>query len=380
MPFSVSCQKLTFALVSAGMQGTSALESFYVFSMVLTVAVLILSWALVEPIRRFVVGKKIIDDPASAAHRKHQTTAVPLLCGMAFVIASSLGMLLVVAASYFGWFDCNLFISEQNWARKILAVLIGIAILSVGGLLDDMQLMRPSQQTLVVLAAVGIVVFGGGIHIVDFPLLGNSMWVNQLVTCIWLAACTAATKFLDGHDGLVPSVGVIGLLGIASVSLFDVVQEPLIALFALIWVAGIIGFIPANFPHAKVYMGEAASYVVGFMIGTLSILSESKLVTGSTVIGYFIFDLIVVWVLRLRDGRNPLTSGDRLHWHHRLLDIGLDKLQVLVFTVLIILFSTHLNLWFHSSLDWYILLLQPVLLGAIFLLLGHKKRTKPVLD
>jgi len=358
------------------MFGQYSVESFYIFSALLLSLVFAVSALLLRPIKRFVVAQNITDDPSSAAHRKKHLTIIPLVCGMSFVISASLAMVLIVTASYFHWIDFNQFIFEPNWARKIIAVLVAIVILSIGGLLDDLKLMRPSQQTLVVIAAAGLVVFGADVHIPDFPLFGNIEWINQLLTILWLAACTAATKFLDGHDGLVPSVGIIALLGIASISLFNVVQEPLVALFALVWVAAIAGFLPFNFPNARVYMGEGASYIVGFMIGILSILSDSKLVTASTVIGYFIFDLIIVWGLRLKDGRNPLTSGDRLHWHHRLLDLGLDKLQVLVFTVLILLVSTHLNLWFRSSLDWYILLLQPLLLGGIFLILQQKK--KPV--
>ena len=139
---------------------------------------------------------------------------------------------------------------------------------------------------------------------------------------------------------------------------------------SLIWVGGIVGFLPWNFPNAKVYLGEGGSEIVGFVIGSFAILSGAKVATATTVIGWFIIDLIFVWILRVADRRNPLTSGDRLHWHHRLMDIGFSKVQVLGITALILLITSHTGLLVSEEYRIIVLLEQGVFLLLVFLLLA----------
>jgi UDP-GlcNAc:undecaprenyl-phosphate GlcNAc-1-phosphate transferase len=224
---------------------------------------------------------------------------------------------------------------------------------------------------------IAIAVFAGGLKIEAFAypfdfILPKVTFLPQLLAYFWILVCTSATKFLDGHDGLAATISVIGFLSIASVSLFPNVYQPLIFLFALIWGCSTISFLFFNFPNASLYLGESGSEILGFMMGVLSILSGAKVATASTVIGWFILDVVVVLFLRFAN-KKPLFKADRTHLHHRLADLGLNKIQVLTIIALTSLTTAHTGLLFPTQYKIFILPLQ---LLFLILLLQVLKRNK----
>lgn len=383
-------------------------QKFYIFSGFLLISCLICSYFFTRFLIKFSKIHAIVDDPNLDKDRKKQAKAIPLFVGTGFCLVAIFAMLLLVLLSYFKIFNLNLFITEPNWAVKTIFVSVAVFLLLVGGLLDDLRKLRPIHQAFFVLFSVFLVVFGGQILIFnhnnsdlivllskisnwlnrhDFVFLADFVKnlilndeianiLNRTITFLWLVACISATKFLDGHDGLVGSIGLTGFLSIASIALFDHIQQPLLSLFALVWVCSLAGFLPFNFPNAKVYLGEGASYVIGFMIGVLSIMSSSKTLLGTTVIGLFVVDLMLVWTMRILQKRNPLTSADRLHWHHRLEQMGLNKVQVLVVTIFLTLFVTHLYFWFRDILGLWILFLELAVILILFLLWKFMRKCK----
>jgi uncharacterized membrane protein len=73
-----------------------------------------------------------------------------------------------------------------------------------------------------------------------------------------------------------------------------------------------------------------------------------------------------VWILRYLDGRNPLTSADRLHWHFRLKDLGLSKIQVLVITMLALFFTSQAGLWLPTAIKIWVVFGQIVFIILAF--------------
>ena len=255
-------------------------------------------------------------------------------------------------------------------------------ILLIGGYFDDKYHLSPKWMVIPILSSLLLAVFGGNlkIEVLSYPFdsfLPNVGWLHSLLAFLWVGFCLTATKFLDGLDGLVTTVGIIGLLSIGSVSLFPNVNQPLIFTISMIWTAGLLGFLPFNFPDAKLYLGEGGSEIVGFVIGVLSILSGAKVATAGTVIGWFILDIILVMLARVIQHKNPF-SGDRLHWHHRLIDLGLTKIQALSLTALIIVITSQIGLLFSTEYKVYVFVAQILMLLSIFWLtiyLYQKKKT-----
>ncbi len=324
----------------------------------------------------------IVDNPAVDLKRKFHKTPIPLLGATGFVFAS------LFLSTVFWAVNSVLFQNKINLAldtKNLLWLLVSVGILLAIGFADDKYQLRPKQLLFPILIALTVAVTLGGlkIEVLAYPfdsLLPNIDLFHRFLAFVWLFVCLSATKFLDGLDGLVPIVGIISFLTIASVSMLPNVSQPLIAVFALIWVAGLVGFLPWNFPNAKLYLGEGGSEIIGFAIGILSILSGAKVATTSTVLGWFILDVALVMGMRLWQKRSPF-SGDRLHWHFRLQDLGLSKIQVLSLTSLIIIISAHLGLLFTTEFKTYVILMQIILLiGILFvtLYLSQKKRKQSI--
>jgi UDP-GlcNAc:undecaprenyl-phosphate/decaprenyl-phosphate GlcNAc-1-phosphate transferase len=309
----------------------------------------------------------VLDDPKLHSGRKFQTTPIPLLGGLGFIFVSGLMTLLVwffQKVNFLGLQD--LLAQNLEHPFKMVWIALGGFILTLGGILDDKFTFSTKWLFLFVFVGLTIAVFGGGLSIdsLSFPfdkVLPNNPIVGPILAFVWIGLCVCATKFLDGHDGLVGSVGILNLIVIAIVASFSNINQPLITLLALVWAAGILGFLPFNLPNAKIYLGESASEMIGFVIGVLSILSG----------GWFIFDLLLVIYLRKSGGKSIFTGG-REHWHFRLLDIGFNKSQVLWITILILLISSIFSLLLPTAYKLFSILGQFAVLLIIFAFTQNK--------
>ena len=84
----------------------------------------------------------------------------------------------------------------------------------------------------------------------------------------------------------------------------------------------LLGFLPWNFHPARVFIGTAGVFMVGYSLAVLSVLGTAKVAVALLVLGVPIIDTFWVITRRLAQGRAPF-SADRGHFHHRLLDLGL---------------------------------------------------------
>ena len=335
----------------------------------------------------FVTGKvlnlaqkyNIVDDPKLEPTRKKQPQPVPLLGGLGFGIVAGLGTIFVWLMMRFNWFNQSARLYQNLFYDFHLGwILVAGVILTIGGFLDDKLNFSSRRMFLIINIAVIIAVGLGGVRVesLSYPfdrILPDQLWLHSLLAYIWIMLCVSATKFLDGHDGLVATIGVWTLLTIAVVSLFANVNQPLIFILACIWASSILGFLPYNLPNAKIYLGEIGSETIGFVIGVLSILSGAKVATASSIIGWFVLDLLLVFIIRFQAHKN-LLAGGREHWHFRLVDSGFSKWQVLIFTLVIVVVSSILGLTLPTQFKPFVWILQLLILLIIFF--GTQKPTQ----
>jgi UDP-GlcNAc:undecaprenyl-phosphate/decaprenyl-phosphate GlcNAc-1-phosphate transferase len=313
----------------------------------------------------------ILDDPNLASDRKFQEQPVPLLGGLGFILICGLSSILVWFIHKNNLFGLQEYLGQNlDYAFKMAWIVVGGLILTIGGILDDKYTFSTKWLVLSVFVGLSVAVFGGGLSIesLSYPfdkLIPTSEFLGSILAFVWIGLCICATKFLDGHDGLVSSVGILNLIIIAIIAGFTNINQPLIVLLALLWASGILGFLPYNVPDAKIYLGESASEIIGFVIGVLSILSGAKIATTSGIIGWFIFDLLLVIHLRKKAGKSIFQAG-REHWHFRLLDSGLDKKQVLIITLLILIISSMFSLFLPTVFKLFSIIGQFVILILIF--------------
>jgi UDP-GlcNAc:undecaprenyl-phosphate/decaprenyl-phosphate GlcNAc-1-phosphate transferase len=318
-------------------------------------------------------ANSISDDPASARFRKFQSMPVTLIGGTGACLAATSIISIIWVMLKYNLLDSNLL--KQNISEfRLIYYIIAVIIMLVVGYLDDKFQLKAYWQLLSILTGISLVVFLGGIRIYNISWIGELDWmVSIFITFAWLGFATASTKFLDGHDGLVASVGIFNFLTIASISLSDKINQPLIFLMSVVWAVCLSVFLYFNFPNATAYLGEGASELIGFTIGVLAILSGAKLATALSILGWFIIDILLVWAIRIREGRNPITSADRNHWHHRLLLFGLNKIQVLVVTWALLIISSFIGIYGNTVEKICLILGQTVVLLAIYALTPKNK-------
>lgn len=295
----------------------------------------VLMTALVRPLAwRF----GLIDQPDvdHLSGRKIHTQATPLGGGVAIFIAYF--SLLILFSRHF-------LAGQLDW-NHLIGFLGGGLILVLGGLMDDKYNFKPQYQLIFpLLAIVSLIVggveiirltnpWGGLIDLRPFYLISPSL------IALWLLGMMYTTKLLDGVDGLVSGVSVVGGLIIFLFTLTTRYFQPDIALAALLLSATAAGFLIFNWHPAKIFLGEGGSLLLGYILGVLAIISGSKIAIALLIMGIPILDVLWTILRRLRQGRNPLRFSDQKHLHHRLLSLGLTQPQtVLVFYFLAAVFG-----------------------------------------
>ncbi len=266
----------------------------------------------------------IVDRPTGG--RKIHAKAIPLLGGLAiFVsIAAVVDMLLLTSTSLTGG-DISV--------RHYVGFLLGGTILMVGGFLDD-KLNLPAKFAIIapIIAAVTAIAFGIEVTKLTNPFGGVILlehWQSNIIVFVWLLIVMYTTKFLDGLDGLATGVSSIGALMVLLLASTVAYFQPDVATFAIVCLGAMLGFLAFNFHPAKIFLGEGGSTFVGFVVGTLAVISGGKLATALLVLAIPMLDVVWIVVRRFRvGGLSQVFKGDRKHLHHRLLDRGWSQRQI----------------------------------------------------
>ncbi|MBD3251606.1 hypothetical protein GF380_04110, partial [Candidatus Uhrbacteria bacterium] len=269
----------------------------------------------------------IVDEPTGGRKIHEKRTA--LLGGVAT------GLTIITGLAFLTYFVRG---DDLNHVQ-VIGFIIAIMVLLIGGILDDAFDLPPWLQILSpIIASIVIVLSGSGIIQVTDPLnpgaislvwnqwevLGLTLsWPSDLLTIIWLLVVTYAMKFLDGIDGLVTGLTIIGALLIASLAGSDAYFQPVIAMMALIVAGAHLGFLPFN-KTGSIFLGESGSVIAGFSLGVLAIISGAKVAIASAALAVPLVDIVIVVIGRLVRGQSPF-KGDRTHLHHRLLQAGLSR-------------------------------------------------------
>lgn len=319
------------------------------------------AWIMQRVARQFGMVDRVERSPERKRRpgRTPSDQAVPLLGGVAIYVS----MVLVTAVLWQPLTDGYVL------PKYIVGLWLAGAVLMLGGWLDDWKQLRPQQQILFPIVAVWLIIASGiGIDYITNPFGGvirlqqwswTVLWLGGLpyhltlwadvFTLIWLLTSSYTTKILDGLDGLVPGVGIIGALIIALVSFRPEVGQPETGVLSIIFAAACAGFLVWNWSPARMYLGEGGSVFIGFMLGVLAIISGGKIATALLILGLPLVDLIWVVVRRwLIEHRSPL-AGDTLHMHFQLQQLGWsDRRIVLLYYGLISVFGLS-TVWLEGK-------------------------------
>jgi UDP-GlcNAc:undecaprenyl-phosphate GlcNAc-1-phosphate transferase len=156
-----------------------------------------------------------------------------------------------------------------------------------------------------------------------------------VLSVIWIIAIVNAFNMLDNMDGLSAGVALIAAVILALVMLSapdPETREPqlFVAGFLMVLAGALWGFLFYNAHPASIFMGDAGSYFVGFLIAVSTLMAtfaggdlpRHAILAPLCVLAVPIYDTLTVLTIRLREGRSPFV-GDRSHFSHRLVELGL---------------------------------------------------------
>ena len=251
------------------------------------------------------------------------------------------GMLVGLTVGVFAGIGCirneELFSSMLKW---LLAVLAGGAIACFVGLADDILDIKPKQKILGQMMAAIILIFAGivpNLYHVTKPLgfslpIGLSVILEIMIVVFFVLGATNSLNLLDGLDGLCGGVTAVITIAMLILSIHlatwahSSVGDPVRIIICLGLVGGVFGFLPFNRYPAKIFMGDAGSMLLGFVVASLMILFAERLprwwMASVVVFGLPILDTAVALVRRLLNHR-PLFVSDRGHIYDQMIDRGI---------------------------------------------------------
>jgi UDP-GlcNAc:undecaprenyl-phosphate GlcNAc-1-phosphate transferase len=224
-----------------------------------------------------------------------------------------------------------------NLSGEIRGVLLGAAVATVVGAVDDFRGLSPPLKLAGQLAAAAIPpTFGVWIDHFTFPFLGAvdlPSWLGIPISMLWIVAVMNMVNFLDGLDGL--AAGVCAIAGVTYCVLALSLGKADPAILSAIVAGACLGFLRHNFFPARIFMGDSGAMCLGFILGSISIAGLLK--TASTVVLLLpllvlavpILDTSFVVARRLKHNR-PIYAADRSHLHHRFLNIGFSQRRAAV--------------------------------------------------
>lgn len=172
-----------------------------------------------------------------------------------------------------------------------------------------------------------------------YYLPGPVAWLASL---LWIVGVTNALNLIDGLDGLAAGVGAI-ICATLTIILWQA-HEPFGVVMGLALLGGLLGFLPFNFPPARIFLGDTGALFTGYTLALLSLEGYRQVTVLTFVVPLLalavpILDTALSILRRARIGQSPFRA-DRLHIHHRLLAArGTPRAAVLQFYFLTACFS-----------------------------------------
>ncbi len=279
---------------------------------------------------------------ASPRDRDVHAVATPRMGGIALFVGFALALFVAARLpSLHRSFDNG---PDMPW------VVISAAVICAVGIIDDRYELDSVTKLAGQVLACGLMVTKGGVQLafVSLPVgnltlsLGRDLGIPMTIL---LAVLTInAMNFIDGLDGLAAGVTVIAAgafflfsYHLATRGYTDVTAAPTLLAAAL--AGACAGFLPHNFWPARVFMGDSGSMVVGLVLSAAATSATTSadpqafsgalgslalwlpLLVPLSVLALPFVDLLLAVVRRVAKGRSPFAP-DKLHLHHRLLELG----------------------------------------------------------
>jgi UDP-GlcNAc:undecaprenyl-phosphate GlcNAc-1-phosphate transferase len=216
--------------------------------------------------------------------------------------------------------------TEKSFQQTLSALLVGAMLVLGVGAMDDRWALAAWPKLAVEVAAAGIA-FAAGLrieHVTD-PITGTvwyfAPWLSWLLTTAWIVVVTNSLNLIDGLDGL--CTGVSAIIG-AALTLLAWQGGHLPGLMIGVPLVGaLLGFLPFNFPPARIFVGDTGALFIGYCLSLLALESYQRVTVVTFLVPLLalavpLLDTSLSVLRRLRR-RSNVMQADREHIHHRLM-------------------------------------------------------------
>jgi UDP-GlcNAc:undecaprenyl-phosphate GlcNAc-1-phosphate transferase len=303
---------------------------------------LLISLILGLPAFWFAPRLRLLDYPNTAPHKLHHHP-MPLVGGLVIFLTVLLGSLLEGAFNL----------------PSIGMIILPASIVFIFGVWDDLRGLSAPWKLVGQLLATTLMISLG----IQIRLFDQLLWLNLLITYLWMVGITNAFNFVDSMDGLATGLGILAA-GFFMLVTYDSEQIGL-SLFSAILVGASLGSFYYTASPAKFFLGDSGAQFMGFVLAGLAIeytplgfLRTQSWFVPILLVGVPIFDTTLVVVSRLRRGK-PIYRAGRDHTYHRLVKLGMDPNRAVL--------TMHFVAILLGCLAFIALSLTPILANTIFL-------------
>lgn len=324
----------------------------------------------------------ILDLPGREAHKQHGE-AIPVLGGAAIFAAWAI----IIGVGLLGFCAAPRFLSTElsSYIPNLQGLLPRIAVISAGavamlllGALDDMRPLGAFTK----LFAQGVVALFVATYGVRITLFLAHPVLNCLMTAAWIVVIINGINFFDNMDGLAGGTACMA----AFIFMFaaGMREQYFVAVLAASVCGASLGFLFFNWPPATIFMGDAGSHFLGYLLAVTGALAtfynpgegmtRLSVLIPLLVLSVPIYDFFAVIVIRALQG-NPIYQGDHNHISHRFMAMGLSKGSTVVLVQLLnfVIGASALTLFWLPMSGAVIVMLQ-ALAVLVFITVLHAAR------
>jgi UDP-GlcNAc:undecaprenyl-phosphate GlcNAc-1-phosphate transferase len=263
----------------------------------------------------------VVDAPSE--ERKIHSESIALLGGAGFVV----GLMVVLLVG-------------KLMSGRVAILVSGALLMFAMNLVDDIRGLSARFRLFSEIAISLFVIFAADARISFLP---SGLWgdtAEVVLTLVWFVGMLNAINYLDGMNGLAAGISMVSFSLFAFMLLYT--REPSLGFLCVACAGVCLGFLPHNFPKARMFMGDAGSTFLGFLLAGIGATGNwasndvVRLAAPVLILAVPIFDMTYTTVMRIKEDKihnvvEWLQYASRDHFHHTLVDLGLSKTQAVMF-------------------------------------------------
>lgn len=293
----------------------------------------LLSWAAARPAAVLAQRTGFVDQPGQ---RKIHGRPIPLLGGVAVwtgwtvTVVGGAAVAIVLAGIEPVWLATpvrEVLPGLSVVAGKLGVIVVGATLMLVLGLWDDRKPLGAGPKFLGQVA-IAVVTAACGVRVTAFLSSGVA---GYILSVLWIVTIANAFNMFDNMDGLCSGTGAVCAFLFALIG--GLSGQYFVCVLSAALLGALLGFLPHNINPARMFLGDAGSHFVGYLLAVIAVLTTFYGNEGGTrlailipviVLSLPLFDLLsVVWI-RWRE-RRPIHQGDTCHLSHRFLRLGFSQ-------------------------------------------------------